>query len=326
MSKTITMKSTKAEIMEAYEAVKKKLDDVEMSKDDPTVALEVAKKVKKAESADNLIGLGILNEDIVASYEDLMDTIADKKSELKDLYGIEVEANSLVALINASKDKKRELEETTAARLQELEDEYAKKKIALDEEYDVLKREKQEEIKQLDESYEEAMDLAEKKRKRQEEEYAYETQRKRMKENDEWEDEKTRREKAMAERERELDIREEAVIEAEDHINSLEEQVKNMPDQIDEAYTNGCEKGKKDTERSKAIEINALKTKHEYELSNLEAQKARLEEDLAVAREENKVLQSKLDGAYAQMRELAADTVKNAGGVKILDRENTNSK
>ena len=39
----------------------------------------------------------------------------------------------------------------------------------------------------------------------------------------------------------------------------------------------------------------------------------------------NTSLQNKLDGAYAQMRELAADTVKSNGGVKILSGE-TSSK
>lgn len=326
MSKQITMKSTKAEIMEAYEAAKKKLDEVEMSKDNPITAREAKKKLEKEESAEDLINLGILNEDVVVSYGDLLDTIADKKSELEGLYGIEAEANSLVALINASKDKKRELEETAAARMQELEDEYAKQKTALEEEYDALKKERQEEIRQLKISYDEAATLAEKERKRQEEEYAYETQRKRMKENDEWEDEKAQRRKTMEAAEKELAAREEAVIASEDHVRSLEEQVNNFPNKIDEAFTSGYEKGKKDIEKSKAFEINALKTKHEYELSNLESQKARLEEDLSAAREENKVLQSKLDGAYSQMRELATDTVKNASGVKILDRENASSK
>ena len=38
--------------------------------------------------------------------------------------------------------------------------------------------------------------------------------------------------------------------------------------------------------------------------------------------ESNEILQDKLDSAYAQMKELASETVKSSGGVKILDRDN----
>ena len=44
-----------------------------------------------------------------------------KKEELNNLYGIEVEANSLVAIINAHKDKDTELKEKYNTKMKELD-------------------------------------------------------------------------------------------------------------------------------------------------------------------------------------------------------------
>lgn len=326
METKITSKSTKAEIMQAYEEAKKKLDAIEMAKDDPIKEKEKENINKTIESAEKLIGLGILNPEIAESYENLTKAIDMKKAELKDLYGIEKEANSFVALVNAFKDKQREQEEKAEETIQKIKDDAEKIKAEIEEEIEILKKKKENEKKQLQEDYQNVKNQIEKDRAREEEEYLYDLKRKRKVENDEWEDKKTQREKAIAEKEKSLDDRELDIISKEDHITVLEKEVAAIPDQVEEAYNKGLEKGKKDTEKSKAFEIRAIETKHEYEKKDLESQIARLTSDLTEAKEENKILQTKLDDAYAQMKELAVDTVKHVGGVKILDREASNTK
>ena len=111
MSK-ITMKSTKQEIMEAYEEAMKKIAETEAGKDDPVAAAKVENDKKIIESADTVAEGSILNPAIISQYNDLKTAIQMKKEELNNLYGIEVEANSLVAIINAHKDKDTELKDS----------------------------------------------------------------------------------------------------------------------------------------------------------------------------------------------------------------------
>ena len=77
------------------------------------------------------------------------------------------------------------------------------------------------------------------------------------------------------------------------------------------------------TSKSWGFEKRAIEQKNEYEQKALNDKIKRLETDLTEAKDTIATLQEKLDSAYAQMRELATDTVKCNGGVKILDRENS---
>lgn len=104
MSK-ITMKSTKQEIMDAYEAAMKKIEESETGKDDPVAMAKVEKDKKIIESAQMIAEDNILNPVIIERYENLKTAIEMKNKELQELYGIETKANSLVAMINAYKDK-----------------------------------------------------------------------------------------------------------------------------------------------------------------------------------------------------------------------------
>ena len=120
MSK-ITMKSTKQEIMEAYEEAMKKIAESESGKDDPVAAAKAENDKKIIESANTVAEGSILNPAIISQYNDLKTAIQMKKEELNNLYGIEAEANSLVAIINAYKDKDTELKEKYNTKMKELD-------------------------------------------------------------------------------------------------------------------------------------------------------------------------------------------------------------
>ena len=62
-----------------------------------------------------------------------------------------------------------------------------------------------------------------------------------------------------------------------------------------------------------------IKTSKVLEVKDLTNQISKLLEDVASLTNEKVALLEKLDDAYAQMRELAADTVRSTGGVKILN-------
>lgn len=93
----ITMKSTKAEIMEAYKAAVEKLDTRDRMIDDPAKEAAKAKKVEVIESADATAKEDIFNPEIIKKYNDLTEAIEIKQLELDELYGIETKANAIEA-------------------------------------------------------------------------------------------------------------------------------------------------------------------------------------------------------------------------------------
>ena len=263
----------------------------------------------------------ILNSDIVKSYNDLMKEIADKRKTLKELYGIEAEVNSMIALINAHKEKEIDLKGKYDLLKAELDAEIAEKKASMQAQIDELVKQKNEELASKRKENDDLKKALAVERKREEEEYDYNLKRKRKQENDAWADEKATREKTLAEREKNVLARENAVVEKEDYIAGLEKKVSEIPTLVDAAKEEGIKKGKADADKSHVFETRAIETKNAYAQKSLQDNIDRLERDLQDARQSNEILQDKLDSAYAQMKELASETVKSTGGVKILDRE-----
>lgn len=319
--KNITMKSTKEEIMNAYLEQKKKLDEQMAAKDDPVADAIAAKNVAVVNSADAVAGMGIFDPAIVQKYKDLCDAIKLKEKELQDLYGIEKEANTMVSLINAHKDKERELVERYKTLAADAEADFAGMKTKIADEIESLKDGKAAFVKSISDENAALMAEMKKKRDRDTEEYGYEKNRARKIENDKWEDEKACREKVIADREAALDTLATELETKANYLAEMESKVSEIPQLINEATEAGIKKGKADADKSNAFETRALTIKHEYATKALNDKIARLESDLAAKREENDILRDKLDMAYSQMKDLASETVKSSGGVKILSGE-----
>lgn len=317
----INSKSTKTEILEAYMSMKEKLDTLESMKDDPMKTLAKGEAARVANSAKSIIEKDILNPEIVQSYMDLQKEIENKKETLKQLFAIEAEANSMVAIINANKEKEVELKNRYNEKSAELEAEFSSKKEKLNEEIILLEERRKEALKNIETDNQTYMEKVMIDREREEEEYIYNLKRNRKKENDAWEDQKVAREKILTDREVAVLARETAMDEKEEYVASLERKVSEISTLVDLAREEGMKKGKADAEKSHAFETRTINTKNEYEQNALKDKVARLEADLEKEREAKEIIQDKLDSAYAQMRELASETVKSTGGVKILDRD-----
>lgn len=321
MAKEVTAKSTKTEILEAYNEVKAKLDAMDSMKDDPMKKVAEAEIKRVSDSAETIVGKNILSPEIVGAYNDLMKDIESKKKTLKELYDIEIEANSMVAMINAHKEKEVELKAKYDSMKAELDAEVAEKKAKAQEELVKLADQKKETLENIRKESKELMNALNVERARNKEEYDYVTKRSRQKENDVWADEKATREKVLAEKEAAVKLRETEVSAKEEYIAELESKVAEIPTLVETAKAEGIKKGESDAGKSYSFEKRTIETKNEYEQKALKDTVARLEAALAAEKEAKETLQDKLDSAYAQMRELASETVKSSGGVKILDRE-----
>lgn len=321
MSK-ITMKSTKQEIMEAYEEAMKKIAESESGKDDPVAAAKAENDKKIIESAQMIVEDNILNPVIIERYENLKTAIEMKNKELQELYGIETKANSLVAMINAYKDKEIELKDKYNARTKELDDEFTKKESILKDEIASLEKSKEDLINKIQNESNELTKSLNKKHKREEEEYEYNLKRSRKVENDRWEDEKAAREKELTEREAAVKADEAELADRTSYIEELEKKVEEIPELIQDAKDKAFAEGKAKADKSNAFEVRALKQQNDYNTQILEDKVDRLYSEVDSLKAEKANLQAKLDDAYAQMRELAAETVKSTGGVKILSGQN----
>lgn len=319
----LTMKNTKQELYDAYMAQKKQLETRAAMKDDPVVVQENKRKAAVLVSADEVAEMDILSPVVVQQYKDLREAIEMKKTTLKDLYDIEAEASSLVALINAHKDKEQELKDKYKKLSDDLEVEYQEKKALKENELIELEIKKEEVLNMTASENKSLVEELDKARKREKEEYEYNLRRERKIAEDKWNDEKAAKEKALAERESSIAETEAELAAKEEYIEDLERKVSEIPALIEAATNEGIKKGKADADKSNAFEVRSINQKNEYEQAALRDRVTRLESDLAASNAKNDVLQEKLDAAYAQMRELAAETVKSAGGVKIIGNENS---
>lgn len=330
----MTMKNTKQEIFEALQEAEKKIKAAQEIQYNPMAEIEAAKKEQQAKVAEDIAGKGILADSIVEEYNDLKQEIADKKKTLSDLYGIEVNLNTLVATINANAQKKAELEAEYAEKIANLEDTYAMMDEELDAEHEAKKAKLEKEFKEQQESIQEAIaelkkqhnkeqQLLEEQRKRDQEEYEYKLNRERTKENDKWEDEKASREKELAEKERSTQLMLEEMTLKASRISEMEAKIDSIPDLVEEAKAAGVKEGKAEAAKEYEFEKRTLTKDAEHSVALLQTKLDKAEEDLEAAIEKNARLQDKLDNAYEQMRTLATQTVQSTGGVKILRSEDS---
>jgi hypothetical protein len=127
----INLKSTKQEILEAYENVKKELEEKEKQSLNANKKIEEKKNTEIIEKVDKIIEndvndkISSLKSDIINSlnelssklsqadidYKNIKTAIEIKDNDLKEIYGIEHSALSLASLIEANNVKTIQLEE-----------------------------------------------------------------------------------------------------------------------------------------------------------------------------------------------------------------------
>lgn len=321
MENKITPKTTKAELLEIIKQQEEIIKQKESLVDDPLKEQKRINDERVLKSAAENINSGLFSEELESKYSDLIAAIDLQEKRLKELYEIEAKAQTLTAIINAFKVKNEELEKSFADKKTALEKDYENKKeeVAADTAKLILDYKKKKE--ELEDDFRQVRDVSNKQHIRTEEEYEYDLSRKKQEDADKWNDEKTAREKVMAEKEADLQARMIEFAEKEAYLKDLEEQVAAFSDKLKEAETAGKEKGKADADRSHVFEVRAIKNEYNYQVRTLQDKLDTQDQLISNLTERNKSLEDKLDASYAQMRELAADTVKSTGGVKILSSD-----
>ena len=303
----ITLKNTKAEILDALNAALEREKNMSKIKYEPEKE-EQKKKIEKAiEVTKENVEQKIFSEELNRKFKDLEIAIKAEEEKLKNLYGIEQELNNLVVVINAGKDYMAELENKKKIKLEEwnnniheLEEKYKTKNEELEKEYETKAKNLKIE------------------RDRENEEYIYKTKREREISNNKWADEKAERENNLAKKEAEVqELLDNAKANAE-NIKELENKVNNIPKLLEGEYTRGKKETTAELDKEHKYAVELLKKDFQNTIDRQNDKIESLQEEVRKFNLEKESLQNKLDQAYIQIKEMATKTVEATGGVKIL--------
>jgi len=246
--KKLSMTSTKKEMLEAYGALLKQLQEKKESELKPAERLEEKKtrevvEITKSLSTDGVVkGINNLKIEIgtvlaeisdkmereVQKFEAIQKAINAKEKEFQELYDIEKSAATFAALIEAQRQKREEFESEMERKREELDREIETAR----EQWGKEKSEHEALIKERDAE-------EKKKRARDEEEFSYAFKREQRLAKDRFGDEKIQleRERQLTKEtmEKELAEREKIVAERERQLNELQGKVAGFPKELDVA-------------------------------------------------------------------------------------------
>jgi len=241
----VSAKSTKEQILAAYNEVLTKLTEKQLSTPQEQKKQEEEQNIIKktaSHSPDNILTdlsnlksktikqIDGLSEQLLSEFEklaNLRQAITIEQKHLEELYQINETANTLSALLQTQSEQKQQFKLDMELSRQNFEQEMATQKLQW-----------QEQKSKLEQEYKERKELLEKTRKREEEEYGYALELKQRKEMDEYNDKKFSMEKELSDLKDNLSKREADLLEKEKDYESLRLQVQQIPDKIKEAVTN----------------------------------------------------------------------------------------
>jgi len=246
--KKLSLSNTKQEMMEAYQALLKQLEEKKETELKPEKKLEEKRAKEAVTVAESLSSEGVVQEirglkieisKMLTQIGDKLDVEVDKfkaiqkaielkEKELHELYEIEKSAMTLAALIETQNQKRQLFETEMAERKEELNQETQTQRL----EWTKEKEEYEAQIKERD-------GVEKKRRDREKEEYEYAFKRQQMLTKDKFEDEKSRLEKEIqlkkAQMESELKEREKVIAEKEEELNDLKKKVALFPKEMEAA-------------------------------------------------------------------------------------------
>ncbi len=317
MEKQISSKSTKNEILEAYNKVLSQLAD---KKPEP---LEIQKEkkeketIKRASLQSNEIivkNISDLKMNISATLDNLEDKLVNsfkefeklheatniEKTELDELYEIKTNSHSLAALIAAQKEEKEKFELIMKEKKQDWEKEEA-------QHVNAIKEEKETGLKG---------------RKREEDEFQYNLKINRKKEQDIFNEKKILQEKALAEKkinfDKEITEREAEIIEAENELKELRKKAEEFPGILEKEVA----KAKKETETLLKQQFDFEKKLNENKITGESKLKDQIIENLTDKIKDQdavvKQLTQKVNVSEESVKQIALKALESSGKERLI--------
>ena len=329
--KTITMKDTKREMLEAYDQVLQQLKEKRTVELKPEKAIEEKKITEAVEVTDSLSTEGIVQgvgtlkletgrllgqlsdrlEEEVGKYRQVRQAVEAKQKELREIYEIEKSALSLAALIEAQHQKRQQTEAELAARKEELT-----------QEIETLRAEWGEEKKAHAAEIKEREGDERKRREREKEEYLYIFQREQQLAREQFEDEKARLEREIAYRreqmEKELADREKAVVEKETELNELREQASAFPKELESAVKQAVKEAVQRVELEAKNREELLTKEFHGERNVLNTRIESLEKTVTEQNEQIAKLSQQVEKSYSQVQDIATKAIEGTSRSQSL--------
>jgi hypothetical protein len=329
--KKVSDKSTKQEMLDAYQALAKQIEEKRGAELAPERRLEEkrseeAVKVAVAvapEGIDREIGhlkaeVGKMLADVSdrlaaesARFRSIQKAVESKESELRELYGIEKAAVSLAALIEAQNQKRAEFEVAMAAERERLQAEINTLRVDWEKE----RKAHEAELRDRDASEKKARD-------REREDFAYNFKRDQQTIKDKLADEKATLEKEIKTTreafQKEFAEREKSIAEKEKETADLRSKAAAFPKELETAVSQAV---KEVTDRLKLEAKNRedlLRKEFEGERNVLTARNEtldRVNKDVFAA---NAKLAQQLEAAYQKVQDIAEKTVEGSSQSKSL--------
>jgi chromosome segregation ATPase len=323
----VSMSNTKKEILASYDELvakfrhqrEQKLDAQERIREkDVEKAVAVAEGVSAHQVAKEIGELkakigGLLGEvsdrleDEVRKFESLRKAIEEKEAQLQEIYGIEREAGTLAALVEAQKAKREEYEAQFEVRKTHLEEEIRRTK----EEWE---KEKQQHANEIAER-----NVEEKRtRQRDKEEFEYEFERQKRQARDQFEEERHKLDREIESRREELTRREQELAAREGELRELRARVEGFPEELNQAVARAVEEKTTRLQAEGKVQQELLWKEFEGERKVLETRIESLEKTIKEQAQLVGRLSSSQDKAYQQVQDIAVKAVEGASNVKGL--------
>ena len=320
-----TMSNTKKEILEAYDRLLKENRAKAQAQVQPEKKIEEKSRKEALDVADafstenvvrdilnlkmemgkTLTGLSEKLEEAVNSYTKVQKAVSIRQDELKEIYEIEKEAETLASLIDAQHEKRISFEQ-----------EMADKKAALNEEIEKQRAEWAREQKLHDKVEQESEEMEKKRRKREKDEYEYAFKREQQLAKDAFDDEKARNAKEIENRKREMEKdlaeREAAVSASEEELAMLREQAQGIQGRIEQAVNAAV---KETAEKMKQEAKNAqdmLKKEFDGERNVLNARIENYEKTVKEQGEQILRLAQQAEDAYRKVQDIAVKAIEGS--------------
>lgn len=329
MEQQLSEKSTKAEILKAYDAL---LKNVQTAK--ANVPKQVQEEKQKKEtlekvadtSNDGIVkdittfksslnnSLDEIQQNLTHEFkklEEIRAAISIEKKSLEELYSLSANTDSLATMLLVQKEKKESFEKT----MKEKEDAFAHEVAIKKEEWE-LEKNKQ---KLAEKEY---IDDLNKRRKREEDEYLYAVKIKRQKEQDEYETKKNQLEKELADKKERF---EQEILSRELNLKNAEAELMELR-KYNAEFPAKLEKALKDKE---AEVIQRLQTKYEFDMKLMEKQNeadirlrdqtiASLQEKIKEQQVQLKEYTDKANRAEENVKDIAVKAIENASKIRMF--------
>jgi hypothetical protein len=331
MADPISEKSTKTQILQAYNDALAKLKETKQEERKIEKKKEEEIKIVKQASGYSVekivTSIGTAKIEIINALDTICDklTVEYKKLEtlqnavelesnyLNDVYDIKIESDTLSALLLAQKEKKSSFEFDIEKKKEEFDIEISQKKLQWKLEQEGYESRKKETDAQL-----------KKERQREEDDYNYNLQLQRKKEADAFAGQKSKLEKELSdmriEAEKDLNQRELIITSRENEFAVLKSKVEQFPQELEKAI--------KDTEKS-VLENIEFKYKHQSELAQKEIEGERNLNKQIISSLENKIneqaelikqLTLKVNDSGQQVQTIAIKAIEAASGSSAAQR------